>query len=84
MDAYLNLVAKVYNVPVDNRIEWKRRIIKSPVIRRKFREDVNYAWKHRDCPEWKRMCKHNPVFKTLSDLAEEEELQFKFDEDELN
>lgn len=83
MDAYLNIVASMHKVPVQQRTEWKQKVLKTPKLRHKYGcsdEHIHAVAKIRENPEWKKMCKKNPLHQYLDEMAAEDELQFKFDD----
>lgn len=85
MEAYLNTVASMMKVPAEHRTVWKQTVLKTPKLRYKYgcsEEHINAVAKIRRNPEWKKMCKRDPLKKYLDEMAAEEPLQFKFDDED--
>ena len=85
MDAYLNTVASALKVPADHRTVWKQTVLKTPKLRHKYGcsdAHIDMVAKIRKNPEWKKMCKKEPLHKYLDEMAAEEPLQFKFDDED--
>lgn len=87
LNAYLDVMADIYKLPVEGRDLWKQAVKKSPKLRHRYKCSESHLCeiaKISNLPVWRRMCEYNQMYKCIDDLAKEEPLMFSFDEFELN